>query len=287
MANNRSTNNKTNLNDDFDFFDGNFEVTYIEDLPDLPDYTDEKDDDDYEDVLSCLSEVDEEDARERRRRRERRERASGDRFQDSERREAFERRSSGRDASDRRDSDRRDSSRKKKRRLPNLASPVAKTAKSGGKLIYKICNLLLQGATLILIAVIFYRIAITFWSNHSALGTLPSIVNDKNYTLAAFLGVGLFLLLFELISFLIVLMSSKKGDRKGRPVDRGRGLFSFIFIGGCSYLAWMLNTLIPTSPAPLQGVRDALFVYGSMHSALSALCIAGIVSCLIRKFLIR
>ena len=279
--------NANDHSDDFDFFDGNFEVTYDEDLFDIPDrrdldnrnphkdnhsnyedhyknnyeddYEDDYDyendydyeDDDYEDVLSCLDELDP---------------------YDSERSE---------------DPKRKRRKKKKRKKLPNLLSPVAKTAKTGGKVIYKTVNLLLRCATLILMALIFYKLAIAFWQNHSALGSAFTMINGKNYTLAAYFGVALFLLLFELIAFLLVLTGSKKGSHKGRPADKGRGLFSFIFIGGCSYLAWMLNPLVPTSPEPLQGVKAALIVYGSLHTALIGLCITGVISCLIRKFFIR
>lgn len=262
--------------DDFDFFDGNFEVTYGEDLFDIPDrqdsdnrnsrkgnYEDDYDDyddyeddydDNYEDALSCLDELDPYDS----------ESSEGPEADKCKRRK-----------------------KKKRKKLPNLLSPVAKTAKTGGKIIYKVVNLLLRCATLILIALIFYKLALAFWQNHSALGSAFTMINGKNYTLAAYFGVALFLLLFELIAFLLVLTGSKKGSHKGRPADKGRGLFSFIFIGGCSYLAWMLNPLVPTSPEPLQGVKSALIVYGSLHSALIGLCVAGVISCLIRKFFIR
>ncbi len=88
------------------------------------------------------------------------------------------------------------------------------------------------------------------------------------------------------LHFILVLTGSKKGSHKGRPADKGRGLFSFIFIGR-NYLAWMLNPLVPGGPEPLQGVKSALIVYGSLHTALIGLCIAGVISCLIRKFFIR
>lgn len=250
--------------EDFDFFDGNFEVTYDEDLFEYTEKANEKydekydkkydkkyDEDDYEDILPYLDELDPYDS----------------------------------ETSD--EPNRKQRKKKRRKKLPNLLSPVAKTAKTGGKVIYKVINLLLRCATLILIALIFCKLALAFWQNHSALGNAFTMINGKNYTLAAYFGIALFLLLFELIAFLLVLTGSKKGSHKGRPADKGRGLFSFIFIGGCSYLAWLLNPLVPTSPEPLQGVKAALLVYGSLHTALIGLCIAGVISCLIRKFFIR
>ena len=147
--------------DDFDFFDGNFEVTYDEDLFDIPDRQDSDNrnsrkgsyEDDYEDTLSCLDELDPYDS------------------ESSEDSEAGKRK-------------RR--KKKKRKKLPNLLSPVAKTAKTGGKIIYKVVNLLLRCATLILMALIFYKLALAFWQNHSALGNAFTMINGKNYTLAAY-----------------------------------------------------------------------------------------------------
>ena len=177
--------------------------------------------------------------------------------------------------------------KKKRRKAPNLVSPAAKTVKTGGKIVYKLVNLLLRTATLILTAVIFYVLAENFWKHHAAYGDVFRAFIEKNYVLAAYTGIALFLLLFEFFSFLMILTGSKKSDHKDRRLDTGKGLFSFIFIYAGAFLSYLLCGLIPSSPAFLQGVQGALNVYGSMHTTLLPLCIAGIISCLIRKFLVR
>ncbi len=177
--------------------------------------------------------------------------------------------------------------RRKRRKAPNLVSPAAKTVKTGGKIVYNLVNILLRTATLILTAVIFYLLAENFWKNHSAYGDVFRAFIEKNYILAAYAGIALFLLLFEFFTFLLVLTGSKKSDHRDRRLDTGRGLFSFIFIYAGSFLSYLLNELIPSLPAFLQGVRGALNVYGSIHTQLLPLCIAGIVSCLIRRFFVR
>ena len=63
--------------------------------------------------------------------------------------------------------------------------------------------------------------------------------------------------------------------------------FSFVFIYGAAYMAYFLNGLVPLTPAPLLGVQGALRVFGSMRFTLLPLCVAGIISCLVRKFAIR
>ncbi|GFI42464.1 hypothetical protein IMSAGC018_00125 [Lachnospiraceae bacterium] len=177
--------------------------------------------------------------------------------------------------------------RRKRRKAPNLVSPAAKTLKTGGKIVYKFVNILLRAATLILTAVIFCLLAEYFWKNHSAYGDVFRAFIDKNYILVAYTGIAIFLLLFEFFTFLLVITGSKKHDHKDCLIDTGRGLFSFIFIYAGSFLSYLFNGFIPSSPAFLQGVRGALNVYGSIHTLLLPLCIAGIISCLIRKFFVR
>ncbi len=180
------------------------------------------------------------------------------------------------------------SSRYKKRLLsPDLISPASKTAATSIRFIYRLISLLLRSATLILIGVITYTLAVNFWENHRAYGDIIHAVLEKNYILAAYAIVAAFLLLFELFSFLFVLATSRRTDYRGRKVDTGSGLFSFVFIYAGSYLAFFFHSLVPISPSPLLGIQGALKVYGSMRSVLLPLCIAGIISCLVRKFAVR
>ena len=189
------------------------------------------------------------------------------------------RRGNGYRYADRRQNNRRD-------RL-TLAFPAARSVKTGGRIICKLVNLLLRSAALILTAIIIYTLTMNFWKNHSAYGSLFQVFTGENYILTAYLAVAGFLLLFELTAFLLILFAGKKTDRRGIRYDTGRGLFSFVFIYAGSYLSFFLNSLIPASPAPLQGIQGALLVYGSMRSALLPLCIAGVISCLIRRFVVR
>lgn len=177
--------------------------------------------------------------------------------------------------------------KKKRRKAPNLAAPAAKTVKTGSKVVCKIVNLLLRTAALTLTALIFCLLAENFWKNHGAYGDVFYAFIEKNYILCAYAGIALFLLLFEFFTFLMILTGSRKRDRQDRRIDTGKGLFSFIFIYACSFLSYLLNGLIPSSPSPLQGIQGALNVYGSLHTLLFPLCTAGIISCLIRKFFIR
>lgn len=281
-----------------DFFDEDFEITYDEDLDDYDlddlddlndtddsdgddfddtddgndfdddDYDDDDfndddgfDDDDYDDDYDDFDDDD---------------------YDDGDRRS----RKRGRKKNGKR-KDNQETERKKKRRAPNLVSPAAKAAKTGTKALFKLLNWLLRGATLILIAVIFYILLKNFWQGHSAYGDLFQIAADDSHILAAYLAVAGFLLLFELISFFLVLFGKGTTGRGGRRQDTGRGLFSFLFIAITSLLSCQLYAWIPLSPAALSGVQGAVLIYGGLYRTLLPLCIAGIISCLLRKFLIR
>ena len=69
--------------------------------------------------------------------------------------------------------------------------------------------------------------------------------------------------------------------------DTGRGLTSFLIVFAASYLAFLFNRFIPSSPEVLYGLKGALLVYGSMHNTLLGLCAAGVASCLVRRYLSR
>ena len=153
----------TNKQEDYShYFDDDFEVIYDGDLPDLP--SEEDDDDDYYDVLSNLSELDhtkkidyvKENVDKPRQKERRREKAQ----------------------------------EKKKRRMPNLLSPAARTAKTGARAALQVANMLLRCATLILILLIMWLLARNFWDNHSALGNIARMVSEKNYVLGGYTGVA-------------------------------------------------------------------------------------------------
>lgn len=188
------------------------------------------------------------------------------------------------------------------RRAPNKhrkASPVKAVSKAGGSAVKtggKIVKTTTKGAlkviqvcshaiTLVLIAWIMFLIATKFWSTHFAFGSLNTAVTERNTTLAAYLGVAVFLLVFELISFLWAMTSPRTNNKIiGGKQDVGRGLFSFLIIGIFSLLSSMFGDLIPEAHTALIGLKQGLAMYGSLFEILLPLCIAGIISCLIRRF---
>ena len=275
-------------NDTQDFFDDDFEVIYEDDLDDLlknsfikdddePDdyyYDDDEFDDDYGiDDDYDIDDYDDDDYDNRRNR------SKSPKQKDPKK----SKKNSGKD----KDSDDKQKKSKKKHGLPNVVSPAAKAAKTGTRLIFKILNMILKAATLILIAVIIYLLASTFGKNCSTYGNPLLITEEKNYILMAYLGTAGVLIFYEVITFFWVLMGRGKQGRNGQNQDTGRGLFSFLFVGITSFLSYMLYSLIPVSPEALEGLQGGLMVYGSLCQKLLPICIAGAISCLVRRFVIR
>lgn len=171
------------------------------------------------------------------------------------------------------------------RRKADLLSPLKSTAKYGGKTIYKTASILIRFVSLLLIAGTAAFLAYNFWKGCAPYGDPLTAVEEKNYCLAAYAAVAGFFLLYECISFLWAMTRVRVRDgRKTYKEDTGRGLFSFIFICVCSYASFWVNRIIPQSPDVLRGIHGALEVFGSMHNALLGLCLAGAISCLVRKY---
>lgn len=294
-----SLNNKKNTQTASDVFDDDFEVIYEGDLPDIS--IDDDDDDDYRDVLSGLSDIDHTDYirkndydRLTKKLKDKNKNQKGkdnffdtsyydDDFLDELDDDLYD------DHDDSRNGRKKDKKRRKKRgiKVPNVAKPVAKTAKTGGKILFKFINFLLRMGTLLLIAWIIYLLGLHFLTNVGPFGNIISRLTAADQELIAYLAVAGVLLLYEIIIFFCVLGGSRKQSRDGNTIDNGRGLTSFIIIAAGSYLSAVFASLIPQIPAALQGIQSALTVYGSLKNTLLPICAAGIVSCIIRKFIIK
>ena len=300
-----SINNKKNTRRTTDIFDDDFEVIYEGELPDI---SIDDDDDDYRDVLSGLSDIDHTDyirkndydrLTKKLKAKNRNQKRKDNFFDTSYYDEDFldeldddlydDGDAMDDDYDDSRNGRKKDKKRRKKRgiKVPNVAKPVAKTAKTGGKILFKFINFLLRIGTLLLIAWIIYLLGLHFLANVGPFGNIISRLTAADQELIAYLAVAGVLVLYEIIIFFCVLGGSRKQGRDGNTIDNGRGLTSFIMIAAGSSLSAMFASLIPQIPAALQGIQSALTVYGSLKNTLLPICVAGVVSCIIRKFIIK
>lgn len=181
---------------------------------------------------------------------------------------------------------RRAKSSKKKAGGVHLAAPIQK----GGRTLSRVSGILIRQLSLILILAVSAYVLYTFWRASVPYGDIMESLGRKSFspTLLAYLSIPAVFLIFELISFFWALTKVRNRDADGIwKEDRGRGLTSFLITFAASYLAFLLNRLVPATPDFLYGLKGALLVYGSMHNTLLGLCAAGVISCLVRRYLAR
>ena len=250
-------------NDDYDDYDG-----YDGDTDYYNDYDDD-DDDDYDD--NYYDDDDDYD----------------DNYYDDDDYNSNGRDSKKKKRNDKQDPDSKKSKKKKRRGLPNVGKPVANIAKTGINATKKLVGTILRAATLILIALIILILLKTFLSNAGSYGKILLLGQTKDTTLIAYLAVGAVLVGYELLNFFWAASRTRARSRHNNRLDTGRGLLSFVIIYADSYLAAMFSHLIPSSPSWLTGVQGGLSIYGGLKATLLPLCIAGVVSCVVRKIIVR
>lgn len=274
--------NKKKQTNEFDnYFDDDFEVVY-EDLEDLRSYLSEDSSDnnnDYDDYDGYDGDTDYYDDYD----------DDDDDYDDDD---YDDYNSNGRDSkkkkrNDKQNPDSKKSKKKKRRGLPNVGKPVANIAKTGINATKKLVGTILRAATLILIALIILTLLKAFLSNAGSYGKILLLGQTKDTTLIAYLAVGAALVGYELLNFFWAASRTRVRSRHNNRLDTGRGLLSFVVIYAGSYLAAMFSHLIPSSPSWLTGVQGGLSIYGGLKATLLPLCIAGVVSCVVRKIIVR
>ncbi len=178
---------------------------------------------------------------------------------------------------------RRGRSKRRSYRPTRLAAPIQK----GGNAIFRLVRTVVRNLSALLILAIIILMTYNFLRGSTPYGDIKEEIQTNAYTLrlVSYLLVPACLILFELCSMLWTMSRVRVRDEYGTyKEDVGRGLFSFIFIYVCSYAAFLVNEWIPEIHEVLIGFKGALDVFGSMHNALFGLCLAGVISCLFRKY---
>lgn len=177
---------------------------------------------------------------------------------------------------------------KKKKRRKNSKIPLAAPIRKGGRILSNISASLIRSLTALLILAVMIFASWTFLRASAPYGDIMEAVNTKTVplSLAAYLSVALIFLLSEFIALLWSMTKVRVRDQWGvHKEDTGRGLNSFLLVFLTSYAAFWINRFLPETPDIIYGLKGGLEVYGSMHNVLFGLCAAGIISCLIRKYL--
>lgn len=168
-------------------------------------------------------------------------------------------------------------------RPTQLAAPIQK----GGNAVLHIARTLIRNLTLFLMLAILILMGYTFLRGSTPYGDIQNAVASNTYTmtLTTYFSVAAIVMFYEIISMLWAMTCVRVRDKFGTyREDVGRGMSSFIFLYLCSLAAFYINNWIPESIEILKGFKGALDVFGSMHNTLFGLCLAGIISCLFRKY---
>lgn len=177
----------------------------------------------------------------------------------------------------------RSSQKRKHKKMTPIAAPIKKSTKAA----YSLIQTLLRNLSLVLILAIIVYMALNFIKGSIPYGNIEEELHtqDFSYKLVGYFMVVASLILYELLSALWTMSKARVRDQYGRhKEDVGRGLFSFIFIYLCSYASFLLSSYIPETHDVVLGIQGALTVFGAMHNGLFGICIAGVISCLLRKY---
>lgn len=181
-------------------------------------------------------------------------------------------------------------SRRRKSGPTRLAAPLQK----GGNALYKVSKTFIRNLTILLILIITVILAYNFYVGSAPYGDLENSLESQAFspTFLAYAAVAAIVIFCEIIALFRSMTKERIRDEYGvHWEDVGRGRNSFIILYICSYAAFLFGDFIPKNieilPACieiLKGIKGALAVFGSLHNQLFGLCVAGVVSCIIRKY---
>lgn len=172
--------------------------------------------------------------------------------------------------------------KKKKKRnvLSTAGSFTTGSVRSVWKLFILAAQWLCSGAMLLSSFFLFKG----FWISRNALGSISGIVKEHNYAQGIFLAGALCIVGFGLLQTLWLLSRKKMPDQgKIRRIDMGRGFFGFLVFILLYLAAGYLNPLIPSSPAPLTGIKQIFTVIAGLGTSFFMLNLLGVILCIIRK----
>lgn len=172
--------------------------------------------------------------------------------------------------------------KKKKKRnvLSTAGSLTTGSVRSVWKLFILAAQWLCSGAMLLSSFFLFKG----FWISRNALGSISGIVKKHNYAQGIFLAGALCIVGFGLLQTLWLLSRKKMPDQgKIRRIDMGRGFFGFLVFILLYLAAGYLNPLIPSSPAPLTGIKQIFTVIAGLGTSFFMLNLLGVILCIIRK----
>lgn len=153
--------------------------------------------------------------------------------------------------------------------------------------VLKVVTSLLRYVTVLLLLASAAQVAAAFWSNKTALGRVGSMVEERNYGMALFLAVGIFLTVFCLVGAVWALSRRDLGGMdRVLYFDTGRGLTILLLTGVLCLLSSWLSPVLPETTATITGgAIQAVRVLSGCAGTLLPFCVIGVVCCVVRKLM--
>lgn len=175
--------------------------------------------------------------------------------------------------------------KRKKRRgfsLPSMPSAAGKAGRS----VLGLAGLVMRVVSCILFLVIDVVLIRALWSGAGALGSIGSIISERNWALVLYLILSACLAGFGVISAVWTLSTRKAGDgRKLRSYDTGRGLLGFLIFGVIAMVSMVGTALIPVRPEIFLGLLQFVLSIIRTSDLVLRCSVIGAVLCIVRRLI--
>lgn len=153
-----------------------------------------------------------------------------------------------------------------------------------------LCDRIMQIFSCVLMAYMVLIMAFEFWGWKSGLGSVRTIVNDRNYGLAFYLAAVCGCLLMGVIwCFWILSKKPMGGETRLKFYDTGRGLIPFLLCGIVAFAVRYGIDLIPASGSEWHGLAGGIQTFFAVinlrRGMLLFCCCAGTFLSLVRRIL--
>lgn len=166
--------------------------------------------------------------------------------------------------------------------MPSMPSAAGRAGRGVMGLAVLIMRVI-SGILFLAIAAVLIR---NFWSGAKSLGSISSILAERNWALALFLILSAGLVGFGVISAAWTLSTRKAGDgRKLRSYDTGRGLLAFLIFGVLAMFSMIGVTMIPSKPEILLGALQWTLGIMTSSDMILKCSVAGAVLCIVRRLI--
>lgn len=176
------------------------------------------------------------------------------------------------------------------RETESSGSSFADAAVKGVTGVVILMSRVMQLVCVLLMAGMVLASARAFWYCSSGLGTIDTMITDRNYGLALYVGAAAFSLFMGVIwCFWILSRKAAGGNVRLKKYDTGRGFIPFIFCAAVVFAAGPVSMLVPADGAAWHGLaagaKAVLEAVNSNHSFLAFCSVAGVILSLVRKLL--